>query len=61
MSDELQKGVRDVLVAESQMSYIDGEVSRLIYHDYDIAELAREASFEEVLYLLWEGQLPTRD
>jgi citrate synthase len=60
MSDELQKGLRGVLVAESGMSYIDGDAGRLIYRGYDIEELAREASFEEILYLLWEGTLPTR-
>jgi citrate synthase len=61
MSDELQKGLEGVLVAESGMSYIDGDAGRLIYRGYDIEELAREASYEEVLYLLWEGELPTRE
>jgi citrate synthase len=60
MSDELKKGLRGILVAESEMSYIDGDAGKLIYRGYDIEELAREASYEEVLYLLWEGTLPTQ-
>ena len=42
------------------MSYIDGDAGKLIYRGYDIEELAREASYEEVLYMLWEGELPTQ-
>ncbi len=61
MSDELKKGLRGVLVAESSMSYIDGDAGRLVYNGYDIEDLAQNASFEEVLYLLWEGHLPTRE
>ena len=59
MSDELKRGLEGVLVAESSLSSIDGEVGRLIYRGYDIEDLAQEASYEEVLYLLWEGELPT--
>ena len=60
MSDDLQKGLEGVLVAESGMSYIDGEAGKLVYRGYDIEDLARGASYEEVLYLLWNGELPTR-
>jgi citrate synthase len=59
MSEELKKGLEGVLVAESSLSYIDGDVGKLVYRGYDIEELARGASFEEVLYLLWNGELPT--
>ncbi len=60
MSEDLEKGLEGVLVAESDMSYIDGDAGKLIYRGYDIGTLAQEASYEEVLYLLWEGELPTR-
>ena len=59
MSDELHKGLEGVLVAESALSDIDGDAGRLIYRGYDIEDLAREASYEEILYLLWNGDLPT--
>ena len=61
MSDELKRGLEGVLVAESDLSYVDGEVGRLVYRGYDIEDLARGASYEEVLYLLWHGSLPTRE
>jgi len=58
MSDELKKGLEGVLVAESELSYIDGDAGELVYRGYTIDDLARDASFEEVLYLLWHGHLP---
>ncbi|WP_229114031.1 citrate synthase [Halapricum desulfuricans] len=59
MSDDLKKGLEGVLVAESELSYIDGDEGRLVYRGYEIEDLAERASFEEVLYLLWHGELPT--
>jgi citrate synthase len=59
--EELKRGLEGVLVAESDLSYIDGDEGLLVYRGYDIDDLAREASYEEVLYLLWHGHLPTRD
>jgi len=61
MADELTKGLEGVLAAESELSSIDGDAGRLIYRGYDIEDLAADASFEEVLFLLWRGHLPTRD
>jgi len=61
MSDELKKGLEGILVAESALSHIDGDAGKLVYRGYDIADLAREASYEEVLHLLWKDELPTRD
>jgi 6,7-dimethyl-8-ribityllumazine synthase len=37
---------------------IDGDAGRLVYRGYDIHDLARNASYEETLHLLWEGDLP---
>ena len=59
MASDLEKGLEGVLVAESSLSDIDGEAGRLVYRGYAIEDLARNTSFEEVLYLLWEGHLPT--
>ncbi len=61
MSDEVKKGLEGVLVAESGLSNIDGDVGKLIYRGYAIEDLSRQASYEEVLYLLWHGRLPDRD
>jgi len=61
MSDELSKGLEGVVVAESELSQIDGDAGRLVYRGYDIDDLAAGASYEEVLYLLWNGSLPEQD
>ncbi|ELZ01637.1 2-methylcitrate synthase/citrate synthase II [Natrialba chahannaoensis JCM 10990] len=61
MADDLKKGLEGVLVAESDLSSIDGDAGRLIYRGYAIEDLARGASYEEVLYLLWNGHLPSED
>jgi len=58
MTEELHKGLEGVLVAESSLSYIGGDTGELVYRGYSIDDLARNASFEEVLYLLWHGELP---
>jgi citrate synthase len=61
MADELKKGLEGVLVAESELSFIDGDAGKLVYRGYAIEDLARDASYEEVLYLLWYGHLPDRE
>ncbi|WP_306053524.1 citrate synthase [Natronococcus wangiae] len=61
MADELEKGLEGVLVAESELSSIDGDAGRLIYRGYPIEDLARGASYEEVVYLLWHGHLPDEE
>jgi citrate synthase len=54
------KGLEGVVVAQSKLSDINGEVGELIYAGYDIDDLARNTTFEEVCYLLWNGVLPNR-
>jgi citrate synthase len=60
MSDDVKRGLEGVTVSESRLSYIDGDEGKLIYRGYAIEDFAREASYEEVLYLLWHGEWPTR-
>src|SRR5215212_5755060 len=55
------KGLEGVIVGQSKLSDIDGEVGELIYAGYDIDDLARNTTFEEVCYLLWNGELPNRE
>jgi citrate synthase len=57
---KLKAGLEDVVAASSAICYLDGERGVLAYHGYDIHDLARGASFEEVCYLLWHGRLPDR-
>lgn len=58
---EIHRGLAGVNVDTSQICSIDGERGELIYRGYDIRELADQASFEEVVHLLWFGDLPTHD
>lgn len=56
----VSKGLEGVVIAESSLSFVDGQNGKLYYRGYDVPELAAKASFEEVAYLLWYGALPTR-
>src|SRR6187431_2045467 len=53
-------GLEDVVVAASSICYLDGSRGVLAYRGYDIHDLAENATFEEVCYLLWHGRLPNR-
>jgi len=52
-------GLEDVIAGTSDICFIDGVEGRLLYRGYDIHDLAKSATFEEVVYLLWYGALPT--
>jgi citrate synthase len=56
----LIRGLEGVVAAETRLCDLDGANGRLAYQGHDIADLAREATFEEVAYLLWHGSLPGR-
>lgn len=51
-------GLEDVIAGVSEICFIDGKEGRLLYRGYDINELVDKATFEEVIYLLWNGELP---
>ena len=51
-------GLEGVVVGQTSLSHIDGEKGTLIYVGYDIDDLARNATFEEVAFLLWNQRLP---
>jgi citrate synthase len=53
-------GLEDVVAATSSICYLDGGRGVLAYYGYDIHDLAKGATFEEVCYLLWHGRLPNR-
>lgn len=55
------KGLEGVILDTSSICRIDGNAGRLIYRGYDIHDLAANLTFEEVAYLLWNGELPRRD
>lgn len=51
-------GLEGVIAGESEICFIDGDKGVLSYRGYNIHTLAEEATFEEVIYLLWRGRLP---
>jgi citrate synthase len=55
------EGLEGIVVAGTEICDVDGERGTLSYRGYDIGELACHATFEETVYLLWYGELPTRD
>jgi citrate synthase len=54
-------GLRGVAVADTKVSFIDGEKGVLIYRGYRIEALAEKSGFLEVAYLLLNGALPNRE
>ncbi len=56
----INKGLEGIYVAETKLSYIDGENSRLYYVGYSIEDLAKYSTYEEVAFLLYYYRLPTK-
>lgn len=56
---EIHKGLNGVYFDRSDSCFIDGGVGKLLYRGYNIHELAEKSTFEEVVYLLLYGKLPT--
>lgn len=56
----VKAGLEDVVATDSSICFLDGKEGRLVYQGYDIHDLAKHSSFEETVFLLWNGRLPTR-
>src|SRR5262245_2149922 len=56
----LDKGLANTIVSESEMSFIDGGKGILEYVGIEIDALARNSTFEEVVFLLWNRRLPKK-
>lgn len=59
MADQT-KGLEGIVIADTKLSKVNGEIGKLTYCGYDIMDLAANASFEEVVYLLWNNRLPSK-
>src|SRR3954467_4663002 len=53
-------GLEDTVATSSSICYLEGDRGVLAYCGYDIHDLARHATFEEVCFLLWHRRLPNR-
>jgi 2-methylcitrate synthase len=56
---EVHKGLAGVVVDYTSVSKVNPDTNSLLYRGYPVQELAAKCSFEEVAYLLWNGELPT--
>jgi len=53
-----EEGLANIIACNSSISFVDGREGQLLYRGYDILDLAKYSTFEEVAYLLWYGRLP---
>ena len=61
MAPEIMKGLKDVYLDTTKSSFIDGQEGKLLYRGYNIHDLAEKSTFEEVIYLLLYGNLPSKE
>ena len=60
MTDNVKTGLEGIVVAQQDICFIDGAKGDLVYRGYHINELAPEATYEEIVYLLWHRKLPNK-
>ena len=61
MSDEIKKGLVGVISDETKVSEVMPEINSLTYRGYAVQDLAKQCRFEQVAYLLLNGELPNSD
>jgi 2-methylcitrate synthase len=57
--NDIRKGLVGVVVDTTAISKVNPDTNSLLYRGYPVHELAERCSFEEVAYLLWNGNLPS--
>lgn len=57
----IAKGLAGVVVAETRLSEVDGEAGTLVIGGYPVEQIAPHVTFEEMLFLLWNGELPSSE
>jgi citrate synthase len=58
-SEQVISGLEGVLACESSVAFIDGNIPELSYRGYNIHDIAETLAYEQVVYLLWHGELPS--
>ena len=61
MEDQISRGLEGVAVAETRLSYIDGDAGELVIGGFPVEELAPNATYEESVFLLLHDRLPDAD
>jgi citrate synthase len=60
-SEQVISGLEGVLACESSVAFIDGTIPELSYRGYNIHDIAETLTYEQAVYLLWHGELPSPD
>jgi citrate synthase len=60
-SEQVISGLEGVLACESSVAFIDGTIPELSYRGYNIHDIAETLTYEQVVYLLWHGELASAD
>ena len=60
MSEEIKYGLAGVIADDTAVSKVMPETNSLTYRGYAVQDLAAKCRFEEVAYLMWNGELPTQ-
>ena len=60
MNEEIKKGLLGIVVDETTVSHVVPELSTLTYRGYTVQELCDKCDFEEVAYLVLNGDLPNK-
>jgi citrate synthase len=60
-SEQVISGLEGVLACESSVAFIDGNIPELSYRGYNIHDIAEILTYEQVVHLLWHGELPSSD
>ena len=60
MSDDIKKGLLGIVVDETEISKVMPEINSLTYRGYAAQDLCAKCKFEEVAYLILNGELPNK-
>ena len=60
MSDEIKKGLLGIVVDETTVSQVMPDINSLTYRGYAVQDLCSKCNFEEVAYLVLNGELPNK-
>jgi len=60
MSDEIKKGLLGIVVDETKVSQVMPDINSLTYRGYAVQDLCEKCNFEEVAYLVLNGELPNK-
>ncbi len=56
----LTQGLKGIVAAQTKISHIDGEKGNLFYRGFEIRNIAKKYTFEEIAFLLWYGDFPSK-